>query len=178
MDKPLAIYESLTAHLNTPMPSLRKARRISQLMGSSTSGDSSSATHMGGPKENQEERVEEVRFYLSTKAKKNQPEEGYVAIKVSLFAADHHQTGSSNGILKPDQTRLDKLVNVPAQASVAQVTSLLLEKFHVLNGVVDGMDVESLRVEGGPEGNAVRYQLTVCIEGQGKGHMSDKLIDY
>lgn len=157
-DRPLTIYSSLTAHLNTPMPSLKKARRISALMGASDS------THIGGPKEGVEE-IQEVRFYLYTKAKR--PEDGHMSIKVSLFASE---IGGNTSILKFDQTRVDKLVTVPIHASVSDVTALVLDKFHILNGIVDGPDAEekaqSLRLRGA-EDQAIRYQLSVSKQGQG-----------
>ena len=162
MDKPLAIYHSLMGHLNVPMPSLKKARRISALMGG-TNGES---THIGGPKE--ENTIEEVRFYLHTKAKR--PEDTYMSIKVSLFASE---IGGQTSILKFDQARVDKMVTVPTHASVGDVTSLLLEKFHVLNGIVDGPDVnekiKSLRLQGAAtEGDVIKYRLALSKQGHGK----------
>ncbi|KAI8141534.1 hypothetical protein BJV82DRAFT_560738 [Fennellomyces sp. T-0311] len=158
MDKPLAIYHSLMGHLSVPMPSLKKARRISALM-----GGVNDSTHIGGPKEKQED-IEEARFYLYTKAKR--PEDGNISIKVSLFASE---IGGQTSILKFDQARVDKLVTVPINASVGDVTGLLLDKFHILNGVVDGPDVEdkikALRLQGANDGDAVKYRLSLNKQG-------------
>ncbi|KAF7729428.1 hypothetical protein EC973_004407 [Apophysomyces ossiformis] len=158
-DKPLAIYHSLTTHLNTPMPSLKKARRISQLM------STTEATHMGGPK-NDVSETEEVRFYLHSKARRIDEKDGQVSIKASLFATE---VDGATSILKPDQSRADKMVYVTPNALISDVTNLLLQKFHVLNGVVDGVDVDekirSLRLQG-TEVDAVKYRLTVSRQGQ------------
>ncbi|KAI7862176.1 hypothetical protein BDF14DRAFT_1858855 [Spinellus fusiger] len=129
-DKPLAIYHSLMAHRNTPMPSLKKARRISQLM--STSG----SAHMGGPREGP--AVEQVRFLLEARPRKAE-DRGLLQIKACLLASEVYGSTSS---LRPDQDRLDKLVSVGPWMLVSEVISLLLEKFHVLNGIVEGEAME------------------------------------
>ncbi|KAI9319512.1 hypothetical protein BX666DRAFT_2025803 [Dichotomocladium elegans] len=158
-DKPVAIYMSLTDHLNMPMPSLKKARRISALM------SGSEATHIGGPKGNPDD-AEEVRFYLYTKARR--PEDAHISIKVSLFASE---VDGSTSILKYDQARVDKSVTVPVHASVGDVTAILLDKFHILNGIVDGADAaenaKALRIQG-TDGEFVKYQLAVSRQGQEK----------
>ncbi|KAI8380896.1 uncharacterized protein BYT42DRAFT_603975 [Radiomyces spectabilis] len=155
-DKPLTIYHSLTAHLNTPMPSLKKARRISQLMSTTENA------HMGGPKEGQD--VEQVQFYLYTKTRRS--EEGHLYIKATLFASE---VIGQTSMLKQDQSRIDKVVSIPQYATVGDTTALLLEKFHVLNGVVDGCDmvdkIKSLRLQQA-ENHAVKYRLAASVRGQ------------
>lgn len=148
-DKPLEIFHSLTAHLSTPMPSLKKARRISQLMGSEN-------THIGGPKDSQQQLTSEdqVQFYLFSKTRC--VEEGEIQIKVSLFSPE------SNDVSK----RVDKLVKIPASMLVRDATSLLLEKFHILNGIVAGSntnDAKSLRLDG--NNDVVSYGLVVNYQG-------------
>lgn len=152
-DKPLEIFHSLTAHLNTPMPSLKKARRISQLMGTEN------GTHMGGPNKDSlmEEDQEQVQFYLLSKTKRM--DEGEIQIKVTLFPS-HAQ-----------MKRVDKLVKVPSTILIQDAIRLLLEKFHILNGVVAGsnsQDIKSLRLEEGSEQDVVKYHLAVNKDGQGK----------
>ncbi|RCH88881.1 hypothetical protein CU098_006596 [Rhizopus stolonifer] len=148
-DKPLEIFDSLTTHLNTPMPSLKKARRISQMMGSDH--------HIGGPVN--EEINDQVHFLLFSKTKRI--EDGEFQIKVSLFPEDQ-----LNG-----QSRVDKLVKIPCSILVKDAASLLLEKFHILNGVVaDGVEdqeaLKSLRLED-PSGDSIaKYQLAMSRQGQ------------
>ncbi|KAI8997213.1 hypothetical protein BDB01DRAFT_770279 [Pilobolus umbonatus] len=140
-DKPFEIYESLTAHLNTPMPSLKKARRISQMMMGNDD------THMGGPKDNQP-MEENVQFYMHYKPRRM--DEGEIQIKVSLLSSD--------------SSRLDKLVKVSASLLVRDAIGLLLEKFHILNGLVDDIttleEIDSLRLKA--QNDIVKYQLVVC----------------
>ncbi|KAL0081092.1 hypothetical protein J3Q64DRAFT_1756571 [Phycomyces blakesleeanus] len=164
-DKPLAIYHTLTAHLSTPMPSLKKARRISQLMSTTDS-----MPHMGRPKDGAAD-PEPVRFYLNAKLRREEKSTsingggGLVKIKVCLLSSETSQT---NIFFKPDQNRLDKLVSVGPWMLVSEVTTLLLEKFYILNGVVSSQDmdeaVNSLRLQG--EGPAVLYRLAMCQNGQ------------
>ncbi|KAI9362724.1 hypothetical protein BD770DRAFT_339244 [Pilaira anomala] len=151
-DKPLEIFHSLTAHLNTPMPSLKKARRISQLMGTEN------GTHMGGPNKDSliEEDQEQVQFYLLSKTKRM--DEGEIQIKVTLFPSHAQQ-----------MKRVDKLVKVPSTILIQDAIRLLLEKFHILNGVVAGsdqQDIKSLRLEEGSEQDVVKYHLAVNKDGQ------------
>jgi hypothetical protein len=151
-DKPLEIYYSLTASTNTPMPSLKKARRISQLMGSDN-------THMGGPKEGAV--VEDtVKLYLYSKTKR--VEDGEIQIKVSLFEKEEQH----------------KLIKIGTGVLVKDAVNLILEKFHILNGIAkgDGDDaIRSLRLEGSDE--VIKYQLSVHINGQGKQRLDiDQLI--
>jgi hypothetical protein len=152
-DKPLEIFHSLTAHLSTPMPSLKKARRISQLMGSEN-------THIGGP--SKEYAVEDqVQFYLLSKTKRT--EDGEIQIKVSLFPSELLQHASN-----VDQSnRVDKLVKIASSILIKDAVTLLLEKFHILNGVVAGSEdndnIKSLRLD---DNDIVKYRLAVNKDGQ------------
>lgn len=154
-DKPLEIFHSLTAHLNTPMPSLKKARRISQLMGSDN------ATHIGGPNKDTVNDEEQVQFYLLSKTKRI--DDGEIQIKVSLYPSQQQQH---------DMKRVDKLVKIPSTILIRDAVTLLLEKFHILNGVAAGVnnhsDIKSLRLEEGSEQDIVKYHLAVNKDGQGK----------
>jgi hypothetical protein len=155
-DKPLEIYYSLTAHKVTPMPSLKKARRISQLMGSDNT------THMGGPSKDFIEE-DEVQFYLLSKTKRME-DNGEFQIKVSLFP--------SQSQLQRGAKRVDKLVKIPSNIYIKNAVSLLLEKFHILNGVVANNitddDIKSLRLEAGSEEDIVKYHLALNRDGQGR----------
>ncbi|KAG2230822.1 hypothetical protein BDF21DRAFT_432132 [Thamnidium elegans] len=151
-DKPLEIFHSLTAHLNTPMPSLKKARRISQLMGSDN------ATHIGGPNKDMVNDEEQVQFYLLSKTKRI--DDGEIQIKVSLYPSQQQQH---------DMKRVDKLVKIPSTILIKDAVTLLLEKFHILNGVAAGLnntDIKSLRLEEGSEQDIVKYHLAVNKDGQ------------
>lgn len=157
-DKPLEIYYSLTAHKVTPMPSLKKARRISQLMSSSDQG----GVHMGGPSKDTQVEQDEVSFYLLSKTKRI--EDGEIQIKVSLFPSTFQlQQGE---ITK----RVDKLVKIPAHIVIKDAVTLLLEKFHILNGIVADhvteKDIKSLRLEA--DDDIVKYHLALNRDGQGK----------
>ncbi|KAI8076423.1 uncharacterized protein B0P05DRAFT_545824 [Gilbertella persicaria] len=150
-DKPLEIFHSLTAHLNTPMPSLKKARRISALMGSDN-------THIGGPSSHAPTTDEEVQFYLYSKTKRT--DDGEIQIKVSLF----------------EEERTDKLVKIASHVLVKDAVPLLLEKFHILNGIVNGMDINSLRLDG--DDDVVKYSLAVNRDGQEQLlDLNDKLLN-
>ncbi|ORE15172.1 hypothetical protein BCV71DRAFT_37676 [Rhizopus microsporus] len=143
-DKPLEIFYSLTAHLNTPMPSLKKARRISQMMGSDN--------HVGGPVK--DETHDEVQFFLFSKTKRI--EDGEIQIKVSLLPSDQ---------MLEDSKRVDKLVKIPCSFLIKDVVTLLLEKFHILNGIVAGDDdKKSLRLT--DENEIAKYQLAMSVVGQ------------
>ncbi|CAO0802338.1 unnamed protein product [Mucor circinelloides] len=169
-DKPLEIFHSLTAHLSTPMPSLKKARRISQLMGSEN-------THIGGPtKENIQQQPDQVQFFLFSKTKRI--EDGEIQIKVSLFPSQPQQQQQKH--YNADQSkRIDKLVKIPSSILIKDAVTLLLEKFHILNGIVAGSttnDIRSLRLDGDDE--LVNYQLFINRDGQ--EHLLDtteKLLD-
>lgn len=162
-DKPLEIYHSLNTHLSTPMPSLKKARRISQLMGSSVSGGDN-GTHIGGPNKDTAQTEGEVQFYLLSKTKRI--EDGEIQIKVSLFPTPLQQ---EQGELTK---RVDKLVKIPSSILIKDAVTLLLEKFHILNGVVANNttddNIKSLRLEASSEEDIVKYHLALNEDGQGK----------
>lgn len=170
-DKPLEIFHSLTAHLSTPMPSLKKARRISQLMGSDN-------THIGGPtKESMHHQPDQVQFFLFSKTKRI--EDGEIQIKVSLFPSRPQQQHQQQHYHADQSKRVDKLVKVPSSILIKDAVTLLLEKFHILNGIVAGStinDIESLRLDGHDE--LVKYQLYINREGQEQLlNTTDKLLD-
>lgn len=159
-DKPLEIFQSLTAHLSTPMPSLKKARRISQLMGSEN-------TIIGGPSpvENDFRRLssseDQVRFYLFSKVKRS-VDEGEIQIKVSLFSSELDSEQQ-----QPISTkRVDKLVKLSSMIIVKDAITLLLEKFHILNGISassNDSNIENLRLD--EDDDVVRYGLILSNHG-------------
>ncbi|KAI8367290.1 hypothetical protein BD560DRAFT_435826 [Blakeslea trispora] len=151
-DKPLEIFNSLTSHLSTPMPSLKKARRISALMGSDHH-------HIGGPSQNAPTLDEEVQFYLYSKTKRT--DEGEIQIKVSLI----------------EDKRVDKSIKTGSHLLVKDIIPLLLEKFHILNGIVAGIeDVSALRLDGNDD--VVKYRLVIHKDNQERFlELDEKLLD-
>ncbi|KAH8555360.1 hypothetical protein BGW37DRAFT_419833 [Umbelopsis sp. PMI_123] len=137
-DKPLSIFQSLTAHLTTPLPSLTHVKQLRE--NSSTVEDSV------------------IRFYLHKRIKRVHEREGQLYIKISVYADDdsgsslqNKKTSNKSSIIKSkkknsDQSsskyreRIDKLIAVGSNATVAEVTLIALEKFHILNGVGDGVE--------------------------------------
>ncbi|KAI9014561.1 hypothetical protein CLU79DRAFT_721655 [Phycomyces nitens] len=154
-DKPLAIYHTLTAHLSTPMPSLKKARRISQLMSTTDS-----VPHMGRPKDGVD--PESVRFYLNSKLRREE-KGGLIKIKVCL-PSETTQASQASQTSQITQARQDKLVSVGPWMLVSEVTTLLLEKFHVSVSQDIDEPVESLQTQG--KSPAVLYRLAICQHGQ------------
>jgi hypothetical protein len=140
----------------------------------STAADSS--THIGGPSYNQASSPTSpgadsavVRFYLHSK-KRATHEDGVIRIKVSLLKSEMIDQEELFG---PGQGRVDKSLFVPHTGSVGDVAALILERFHLLNGVVDGASdlddqIKALRLDGGVEGQAVLYRLNVFRNGRGK----------
>ncbi|ORZ20275.1 hypothetical protein BCR42DRAFT_408371 [Absidia repens] len=172
-DRPLSIYHSLTGYLNTPMPSLKKARRISQLM----STNSDITTHIGGPSHHHpasptspnglESSPTTVAFYLHSK-RRTLNEGGMIRIKVSLLQSE---IVDQDGLFGAGQTRVDKSLSVSHTGSVGDVAALILERFHLLNGVVDGASdlndqIKALRLEDSSKGQAVLYRLNVSRNGR------------
>ncbi|KAI8372313.1 hypothetical protein EDC96DRAFT_557375 [Choanephora cucurbitarum] len=151
-DKPLEIFNSLTSHLNTPMPSLRKARRISALMGSDS-------THIGGPSQHAPTLDEEVQFYLYSKTKRT--DEGEIQIKVCLT----------------EETRADKSIKIGSHVLIKDAIPILLEKFHILNGIVAGIeDISGLRLDGNDD--VVKYRLMIHQNHQERFlELDEKLLD-
>lgn len=99
-----------------------------------------------------------IRFYLHKRIKRVHEREGQVYIKISVYADDEASSSAQNkknsnrsSIMKSKKRtsdhssskyreRIDKLIAVGSNATVAEVTLIALEKFHILNGVVDGVE--------------------------------------
>ncbi|RUS15419.1 hypothetical protein BC937DRAFT_92482 [Endogone sp. FLAS-F59071] len=184
-DHPLSIFETLTAHLNTPMPSVTAIKRISQNYNSNSTVEltrvgvsgqtapiSPTAGHFG------EDSV--IKFFLHKKIKRVDEREGKIYIKVSLFsddvvngfgaAANPRASLSAKNLQKKKKQeasseRIDKLIAVRPHTPIADVTALALDKFHLLNGVVDGdEDMERRRkAMGEKDQRLVSYTLKVAV---------------
>lgn len=157
-DKPLLIFNTLTAHLSTPMPSLKKARRISQLM---SMGDPNAGgqAHVGGPKNgNLGDNVSEIKLYLNRKVKRVDERDGKIHIKlVCLPSGDQ-------------QKQENKILAVAPNALTGDIIMHALERFQVQNGYpfdfADEDELHGVRYKGTP------YTLSISVQGQGNSTYS------
>ncbi|CAO3680944.1 unnamed protein product [Umbelopsis ramanniana] len=156
-DKPLSIFQSLTAHLTTPLPSLTHVKQLRE------KASTVEVTRLGVSRAQNkvkgnfgEDSV--IRFYLHKRIKRVHEREGQVYIKISVYADDEtgstaqsKKTSNRSSIMKSKKKtsdhssskyreRIDKLIAIGSNATVAEVTLIALEKFHILNGVVDGVE--------------------------------------
>ncbi|KAI8580597.1 hypothetical protein K450DRAFT_236382 [Umbelopsis ramanniana AG] len=156
-DKPLSIFQSLTAHLTTPLPSLTHVKQLRE------KASTVEVTRLGVSRAQNkvkgnfgEDSV--IRFYLHKRIKRVHEREGQVYIKISVYADDENNSTPQNkkssnrsSIMKSKKKtsdhssgkyreRIDKLIAIGSNATVAEVTLIALEKFHILNGVVDGVE--------------------------------------
>lgn len=158
-DKPLSIFQSMTAHLTTPLPSLtyvKQLREKSSTVEVTRLGVSRAQNKVKG--NFGEDSV--IRFYLHKRIKRVHEREGQVYIKISVYADDNSGSASQNkktanrdSIIKSKKKnseqsggkyreQIDKLIAIRSNATVAEATLIALEKFHILNGVVDGVEDE------------------------------------
>ncbi|KAI9288322.1 hypothetical protein BC943DRAFT_349746 [Umbelopsis sp. AD052] len=151
-DKPLSIFNTLTAHLNTPMPSLKKARRISQLMsmGDPTNGGQS---HVGGPKSgNNLDGISEIKLYLNRKVKRVDERDGKIHIKVVCIPNSDRQRQEN------------KILAVAPHALTGDIIVHALERFHITNGYAydfaDEDEPQNVRYTDVP------YTLSISVQGQ------------
>jgi hypothetical protein len=140
-------------------------------------------THMGGPSHHHHHHHPTsptsptghdssrtlVQFYLHCK-RRTINDGGVIRIKVSLLQSE---ILDQDGLFSPGQTRVDKSLSVSHTGSIGDVAALILERFHLLNGVVDGSpdidgQIKALRLENSSEGHAVLYRLNVFRNGRGK----------
>jgi hypothetical protein len=152
----LSIFQSLTAHLTTPLPSLI---HVNQLREKSSTVE---VTRLGVSRAQNkvkgnfgEDSV--IRFYLHKRIKRIHEHDGQIYIKVSIYADEetwitpNKKVSNRSSLIKSkkkssDSTagkyreRIDKLIAIRSNATVTEVTIVALEKFHILNGVVDGVE--------------------------------------
>lgn len=120
-DKPYKIYETLNAHLTTPMPRLSDQLKLSNTM-------------------KKKKQRHEIQFLLHKRIKRTN-EGGLVHIKLSLLA---QKSPSEKGnpfqswLMKKkrkavlEAERMDKLVAVHDVITVAELTLIAFEKFHIV----------------------------------------------
>lgn len=152
-DKPLSIFNTLTAHLNTPMPSLKKARRISQLMsmGDPTNGGQS---HVGGPKSgNNLDGLSEIKLYLNRKVKRVDERDGKIHIKVVCYPSSDRQRQEN------------KVLAVAPHALTGDIITHALDRFQVKRGYAydfaDEDEPQNVRYKDIP------YTLSISVQGKG-----------
>ncbi|CAO3627458.1 unnamed protein product [Cunninghamella echinulata] len=218
-DKPLMIYQSLTAHLTTPMPSLAN---IKQQIKNVEFGRIGTPTNTSHKRPGAKYGEDSIRFYLHKRIRRVNEQNGQVYVKVSLYQDDndmnkkrnknvnngnnnnnknnfnskdgmkkyssstslssssknnktdgnnHHHLSSSFSMRRKKstlsassstsslitvQSQIDKLIAVPAIATIAELIDIALEKFHL--------------VQTGAEShhhNQPKYRMTIVINNQG-----------
>ncbi|KAI9244959.1 hypothetical protein BDA99DRAFT_528568 [Phascolomyces articulosus] len=166
-DKPLAIFQTLTAHLTTPMPSLTHVKQFSQSTATVDNSASKPRTASGRKGRFGEDSV--IRFYLHKRIRRVNEREGQVYIKVSHYTDTKKPTNGNDNALfsaknlrrkKPSaadasRERIDKLIAISASISIADLTEIALDKFHIV-----------------PHGDNDHYRLTVSSQ-----QKADKLLN-
>ncbi|CEP11158.1 hypothetical protein [Parasitella parasitica] len=146
-DKPYQIHESLTAHLTTPMPSLTQFRQLV-----------SSADYVSKRKKKRTSSISSlsdssIQFFMHKRIKRVNDKSGQVHIKVSLMTA---VTSAAPPVVEkmtaikkmttlgrfgkkkktkkeaPEMERIDKVIAIPANISIHDLTSTALVKFHII----------------------------------------------
>ncbi|KAI9321287.1 hypothetical protein BX666DRAFT_2023435 [Dichotomocladium elegans] len=132
-DKPLAIFQTLTNHLTTPMPSIAHVKQFSQKQSQLT--DTTPRLHPRPGKD------PEIGFYLHKRIRRINERDGKIYVKVALLSDPvrskelSRSSSFSKNLRKKKQDispeRIDKLIAVPASISIADLTVTALEKFHI-----------------------------------------------
>ena len=156
-DKPYAIHESLTAHLTTPMPSLTQFRQLvptSDYVNKRKKKRSSSISSLSDSS---------LQFFMHKRIKRVNDKSGQVHIKVSLMTAVTSATTAATTAAAPvsdkmaaikkmttlgrfgkkkktkkdkaAMERIDKVIAIPANISIADLTSTALVKFHIISDI-------------------------------------------
>ena len=145
-DKPYAIYESLTTHLTTPMPSLTQFRQLASTANNQAikkkKRKSASLSAMGDST---------LQFFMHKRIKRVNDKSGQVHIKVSLMTSTNvpATTEKMNAIRKMtslrfnkkkskkeasvELERIDKMIATSANITIADLTSIALVKFHIIS---------------------------------------------
>lgn len=160
-DKPLAIFESLSDHLTTPMPSLTYIKRLS------IEQPTIKVTRVGVSKARQRAKARfgedsVIRFSLHKRIKRTiDTAAGQIYVKISFYAENNKHFVSStskistmglirkSSLLRVDQhiqqqqqqlllekatqERIDKLVAISTTTLISDLTLTALEKFHMVD---------------------------------------------
>lgn len=139
-DKPLAIFESLSDHLTTPMPSLTSIKKLS------IEQPTIKVTRVGVSKARQRAKAHfgedsVIRFSLHKRIKRTI--DGQVYVKISYYVDnDNIKRGSvlrKSSLLRKDvhpkkflkKERIDKLVATSSLTRISDLIITALEKFHL-----------------------------------------------
>lgn len=148
-DKPYAIHESLTAHLTTPMPSLTQFRQLvpsTDYVSKKKKRRSSSISSLSDSS---------LQFFMHKRIKRVNDKSGQVHIKVSLMTAvttsippvvDKMAAIKKMTTLRrfgkkktrketTEMERIDKVIAIPANISINDLTSTALVKFHIISDI-------------------------------------------
>lgn len=150
-DKPYAIHESLTAHLTTPMPSLTQFRQLvptSDYVNRRKKKRSSSISSLSDSS---------LQFFMHKRIKRVNDKSGQVHIKVSLMTTAASTTAPAAPLVsdkmaaikkmttlrrfgkkktkkdKAEMERIDKMIAIPTNISISDLTSTALVKFHIIS---------------------------------------------
>ena len=87
-----------------------------------------------------------------------------------VFKVTLRERSESSATINPSvpQNMRKKYFNFPKNITVAEVIELGLERFGILEGVVDGGDEVEDKLTKRRSTSRVRYILTVQVDGQGK----------
>ncbi|KAI9321230.1 hypothetical protein BX666DRAFT_1834955, partial [Dichotomocladium elegans] len=138
-DKPLEIFRSLTAQLTTPMPSLTHIKQLSQHMTDPGININNYVQQRPAKARYGEDAI--IRFYLHKRIRRVNESAGQVYVKVSELARTTFSTKrlrrkkqppESSGTGPQQQERIDKLIAIPANVTIADLTEIALDKFHII----------------------------------------------
>lgn len=139
-DKPLAIFQSLSDHLTTPMPSLTYIKKLS------IEQPTIKVTRVGVSKARQRAKAHfgedsVIRFALHKRIKRTV--DGQTYVKISYYGEDE-STKKNTGLIRkssllrkdtnqPKKERIDKLVAISTLTPISDLIITALEKFHLTN---------------------------------------------
>lgn len=156
-DKPYAIYESLTTHLTTPMPSLTHFRQLATTTANTTSNNNSSIYTNKKKKRRSSSLLGDanIQFFMHKRIKRVNDKSGQIHIKVSLMTPTSNTNSTpvasekmnaikkmttlrfnkkkSKKETKAEMERIDKMIAIPASITIADLTSTALVKFHIIS---------------------------------------------
>ncbi|KAI7903319.1 uncharacterized protein BX663DRAFT_542793 [Cokeromyces recurvatus] len=133
-DKPLAIFESLSDHLTTPMPSLTHIKRLS------VEQPTIKVTRIGISKARQRAEAHFgedsfIRFSLHKRIKRTSFEGEQIYIKITHYIRQQQYSEKGGGLTRKSSLlnadRMDKLVAVNMSNTVTDLMTIMLEKFHL-----------------------------------------------
>ncbi|KAL0089449.1 hypothetical protein F4703DRAFT_1467222 [Phycomyces blakesleeanus] len=154
-DKPLVIFQSLTAHLTTPMPPLNHIKQLSQHLNGGDFGLNKTVSNQQRARKQLEES--QIRFYLHKRIRRVNERQGELYVKISLYTPPSlSQSGlSKKKSAEMGQERIDKIIAIPSSSSVSECTKIALDKFHLAYDRTEG-----------DKGN--RYRMTLVLSGKEK----------